>query len=160
VYFYEAAAASPERVPLENVRRGGFEQPSLAPDLGGPALHPSAGACAIGARKLLVAFNVNLATTDLTIAKAIARKIRASSGGLPFVKAMGVPLLSRSLVQVSMNLTDFEQTPLRRAYEAVVQEAAAHGISIAGTQIVGLIPQRAAEGCDFVPPNQILAGAT
>ena len=83
-------------------------------------------------------------------------KIRASSGGLPFVKAMGVPLLSRGLVQVSMNLTDFEQTPLRRAYEIVNQEAAAHGISIAGTQIVGLIPQRAAEGCDFVPPNQIL----
>ena len=156
VYFYEAAAASPERAPLENVRRGGFEHPALAPDLGGPVLHPSAGACAIGARKLLVAFNVNLATTDLTIAKAIARKIRASSGGLPFVKAMGVPLSSRSLVQVSMNLTDFEQTPPRQVYEAVTQEAAAHGVSIAGTQIVGLIPRRAAEGCDFVPPNQIL----
>jgi glutamate formiminotransferase len=156
VYFYEAAAATAERAPLENVRRGGFEHPFLAPDLGGPALHPSAGACAIGARKLLVAFNVNLATTDLTIAKAIARKIRASSGGLPFVKAMGVPLPSRNLVQVSMNLTDFAQSPLRRVYEAVAQEAAARGISIAGTQIVGLIPQRAAEGCDFVPPNQIL----
>jgi glutamate formiminotransferase/glutamate formiminotransferase/formiminotetrahydrofolate cyclodeaminase len=156
VYFYEAAAVTAERAPLENVRRGGFEHPSLAPDLGGPALHPSAGACAIGARKLLVAFNVNLNTTDLSVAKAIARKIRASSGGLPFVKAMGVPLLSRSLVQVSMNLTDFEQTPLRRAYEAVSQEASAQGVVIAGTQIVGLIPQQAAEGCDFVPPNQIL----
>jgi glutamate formiminotransferase len=156
VYFYEAAAATAERAPLENVRRGGFEHPALAPDLGGPALHPSAGACAIGARKLLVAFNVNLNTTHLSIAKAIARKIRASSGGLPFVKAMGVPLLSRSLVQVSMNLTDFEQTPPRQVYEAVTQEAAAHGVSIAGTQIVGLIPRRAAEGCDFVPPNQIL----
>ena len=156
VYFYEAAATSPERAPLENVRRGGFEHPALAPDLGGPALHPSGGACAIGARRLLVAFNVNLNTTDLSIAKAIARKIRASSGGLPFVKAMGVPLSSRSLVQVSMNLTDFEQTPPRQVYEAVTQEAAAHGVSIAGTQIVGLIPRRAAEGCDFVPPNQIL----
>jgi glutamate formiminotransferase/glutamate formiminotransferase/formiminotetrahydrofolate cyclodeaminase len=156
VYFYEAVAATAERAPLENVRRGGFEHPALAPDLGGPALHPSAGACAIGARKLLVAFNVNLNTTDLSIAKAIARKIRASSGGLPFVKAMGVPLLSRGLVQVSMNLTDFEQTPLRQVYEAVAQQAAARGVSIAGTQIVGLIPQRAAEGCDFVPPNQIL----
>jgi glutamate formiminotransferase len=159
VYFYEAAAASPERVPLENVRRGGFEHPALAPDLGGPALHPSAGACIIGARKLLVAFNVNLDTTDLSIAQAIARKIRASSGGLPFVKAMGVPLLTRNLVQVSMNLTDFEQTPLRRVFDSVSQEAAAHGVSVAGTQIVGLIPRRAAQGCDFVPPNQILENA-
>jgi glutamate formiminotransferase len=156
VYFYEAAAASLERVPLENVRRGGFERPALTPDLGGPALHPSAGASAIGARKLLVAFNVNLNTTDLSIAKAIARKIRASSGGLPFVKAMGVPLASRNQVQVSMNLTDFEQTPLRQVYEAVNEEASTRGISIAGTQIVGMIPRRATEGCDFVPPNQIL----
>jgi glutamate formiminotransferase len=156
VYFYEAAARSPERVPLENVRRGGFERPALAPDLGGPALHPTAGACIIGARKLLLAFNVNLHTTDLSIAQAIARKIRASSGGLPFVKAMGVPLLTRNLVQVSMNLTDFEQTPLRRVFHAVSQEAAARGVSIAGTQIVGLIPLAAAQGCDFVPPNQIL----
>ncbi len=107
VYFYEAAATSSERAPLENVRRGGFEHPVLTPDLGGPALHPSAGACAIGARKLLIAFNMNLNTTDLGIAKAIARKIRASSGGLPFLKAMGVPLISQNLVQVSMNLTDF-----------------------------------------------------
>jgi glutamate formiminotransferase len=156
VYFYEAAASSPERAPLENVRRGGFEHPALTPDLGGPALHPSAGACAIGARKFLVAFNVNLNTTDLSIAKAIARKIRASSGGLPFVKAMGVPLASRNQVQVSMNLTDFEQTPLRQVYEAVNEEAFARGIPIAGTQIVGMIPRRAAEGCDFVPPHQIL----
>jgi glutamate formiminotransferase len=156
VYFYEAAALSPERVPLENVRRGGFEHPALTPDLGGPALHPTAGACAIGARKLLVAFNVNLATTDLTIAKAIARKIRASSGGLPFVKAMGVPLASRNQVQVSMNLTDFEQTPLLRVFEAVSQEAAARGVSISNTQIVGLIPRKAAEGCDFIQPDLIL----
>jgi glutamate formiminotransferase len=159
VYFYETAAASPQRVPLENVRRGGFEHPALAPDLGGPALHPTAGACIIGARKLLVAFNVNLDTTDLSIAQAIARKIRASSGGLPFVKAMGVPLLTRNLVQVSMNLTDFEQTPLRRVFDSVRQEAAVHGVSIAGTQIVGLIPRQAAQGCDFVPANQILENA-
>jgi glutamate formiminotransferase len=159
VYFYEAAAATPERVPLENLRRGGFEHPALAPDLGGPALHPTAGACIIGARKLLVAFNVDLNTADLSIAQAIARKIRASSGGLPFVKAMGVPLLTRNLVQVSMNLTDFEQTPLCRVFDSVSQEAAAHGISIAGAQIVGLIPRQAAQGCDFVPPNQILENA-
>lgn len=154
VYFYEAAATSRERAPLENIRRGGLE-----PDLGGPALHPTAGASAIGARKILIAFNVNLATNDLAIAQAIARKIRASSGGMPFVKALGVPLPSRNLVQVSMNLTDFEQTPLLQAFEAVCQQAAARGISIAGTQIVGLVPQKAAEGCDFVPANQILENA-
>ncbi len=154
VYFYEAAATSRERAPLENIRRGGLE-----PDLGGPALHPTAGASAIGARKILIAFNVNLATNDLAIAQAIARKIRASSGGLPFVKALGVPLPSRNLVQVSMNLTDFEQTPLRQVYEAVREEAAARSISIAGTQIVGLIPQKAAAGFNFVPANQILENA-
>lgn len=156
VYFYEAAATRPKRAPLENVRRGGFEHPHLAPDLGGPALHPTAGACAIGARRLLVAFNVNLNTADLAIAKAIARKIRASSGGLPFLKALGLPLASRKLVQVSMNLTNFEQTSLRQVYEAVTQEATARGVSIAGTQIVGLIPRQAAAGCDFVDSNQIL----
>ena len=155
VYFYEAAALTPERQPLENVRRGGFEHPALIPDLGGPALHPSAGACAIGARNLLVAFNVNLATADLAIAQAIARKIRASSGGLPFVKAMGVPLASRNQVQVSMNLTNFERTPLSEVYQAVSQEAAARGVSIANTQIVGLIPRKAAEGCNFIDADLI-----
>ena len=156
VYFYEAAACSPERRPLENVRRGGFEHPALPPDLGGPALHASAGACVIGARKLLIAFNVDLDTTDLSIAQAIARKIRASSGGLPSLKAMGVPLASRNLVQVSMNLTDFKQTSLLEAYEAVRREASAHGIPIAGTQIVGMVPREATADCDFVPANQIL----
>jgi glutamate formiminotransferase/glutamate formiminotransferase/formiminotetrahydrofolate cyclodeaminase len=143
VYFYEAAASSPDRAPLENIRRGGFE-----PDLGGPALHPTAGACVVGARRLLIAFNVNLKSTDLTIAKAIARKIRASSGGLPFVKAMGVPLASRNLVQVSMNLTNFEETPLHRAYDAVRAEAAAHGVAIDGSEIVGLVPKAALNHCE------------
>jgi len=156
VYFYEAAANTPDRAPLENVRRGGFEHPALAPDLGGPALHPSAGACAIGARKLLIAFNMNLDTADLGIAKAIARKIRASSGGLLFLKAMGVPLASQNLVQVSMNLTDFEQTSLRQAADTVSAEAAARGVSIAGYQIIGLIPRKAAMGCEFVDESQIL----
>ncbi|HMD49534.1 MAG TPA: glutamate formimidoyltransferase, partial [Bryobacteraceae bacterium] len=114
VYFYEAAAMSPDRRLLENCRRGGFENPRIAPDVGGPALHPSAGACIIGARKILIAFNVNLKTDDLQVARDIARKIRASSGGMPFVKALGLPLAKRGLVQVSMNLTDFEQTPLHR----------------------------------------------
>src|SRR5262249_30216784 len=145
VYFYEAAAAGPDRAPLENCRRGGFEKPAIAPDLGGPALHSSAGACVIGARNLLIAFNINLNTTDLRIAKALARKIRASSGGLPFVKAIGAPLASRNLVQVSINLTDFEQTPLHQVVDAVRAQAASHGVSIAGAQIVGLMPKKAFE---------------
>jgi glutamate formiminotransferase/formiminotetrahydrofolate cyclodeaminase len=138
VFYYEAAAASEERRPLENIRRGG-----LSPDLGGPALHPTAGACVVGARKLLIAFNVNLSTADVEIARAIARKVRASSGGLPFVKAIGVQLASRNLAQVSMNLTDFERTPLHLAFEAVKAEAGALGVRIVGTEIVGLVPAKA-----------------
>jgi len=145
VFFYEAAASSTERAPLENVRRGGFNRPTLVPDLGGPALHPSAGACIIGARKLLIAFNVNLDTADVGIADLIARKIRASSGGLPFLKAIGVPLASRKLAQVSMNLTNFERTGLDEVLQAVETEAARHGVAVAGTQIVGLVPKKAIE---------------
>lgn len=153
VYFYEAAASSPERRPLENIRRGGFEHPALAPDLGGPALHPSAGACVIGARKLLIAMNVNLQTTDLAIARSIARKIRASSGGLPGLKAIGVTLASRSMVQVSMNLTDFEQTGIDQALGAVRREAAAHNVAIAGVQYVGLLPKKAVEAAAARDPE-------
>jgi len=145
VYFYEAAASSPQRRPLENVRRGGFNRPALAPDLGGPALHPSAGACIVGARKLLIAFNVNLDAADVHIADAIARKIRASSGGFPCLKAIGVPLASGNLVQVSMNLTDFERTGLAEVLLAVEDEASSHGVAVAGTQIVGLVPKKAIE---------------
>jgi glutamate formiminotransferase len=145
VYFYEAAALSPDRRLLENCRRGGFESPRMAPDVGGPALHPSAGACIIGARKLLIAFNVNLKTDDVRVAREIARKIRASSGGMPFVKALGLSLAGRGLVQVSMNLTDFEQTPLHVVFDAVVREAAARGVGIAGSEIIGLIPKKALE---------------
>ena len=143
VYFYEAAAKSRERERLENCRRGGFESPNLAPDLGGPELHPTAGACVIGARNLLIAFNINLASSDVGIARAIARKIRASSGGFPFVKAMGVNLASRGLAQVSMNLTNFERTGLDKVYSAVRAEAARVGVSIAGIEIVGLVPKKA-----------------
>lgn len=145
VYFYEAAARSPDRAPLENCRRGGFENPTLAPDLGGPALHPTAGGCVIGARRLLIAFNVNLSTPDVEIAKSIARKIRASSGGLPSVKAMGVMLRSRGVTQVSMNLTDFERTGLDEAYSAVRSEAEKAGVSVSGIEIVGLVPRKAVE---------------
>lgn len=145
VYFYEAAAGNAERKPLENCRRGGFEHPALVPDLGGPALHPTAGACIIGARKLLIAFNVNLDTQDLEIARTIARQVRSSSGGLPFVKALGVPLPSRGCVQVSMNLTNFRETPLHAAWDAVREAARAAGVRITGSEIVGLVPQRALE---------------
>lgn len=145
VYFYEAAALSPERAPLEHVRRGGFNRPAVAPDLGGPALHPSAGACIIGARKLLIAFNVNLQTSDLHVADSIARKIRASSGGLACLKAMGVPLRSRGIVQVSMNLTDFERTGLDQALKAVEREASRLGVEVAATEIIGLVPKQAIE---------------
>lgn len=145
VYFYEAAARAPERRMLESCRRGGFENPHVPPDVGGPALHPSAGACIIGARKILIAFNINLGTGDVAIARAIARKIRASSGGMPFLKALGLPLAARGLAQVSMNLTDFEQTPLHVVYDAVAREAALYGVEIAGSEIIGLIPQKALE---------------
>jgi len=163
VYFYEAAACSSDRVPLENCRRGGFENPGLAPDLGGPQLHPTAGACVIGARKLLIAFNVNLRTQDVGVAHAIAKKVRESSGGLPFLKAIGRLLASRKLVQVAMNLTDFEQAPLHQVFDAVRGEAAVHNVSIAGSQIVGLVPRRAMERaaahylqCEHFEENLIL----
>ena len=159
VYFYEKAALAPERKRLENVRRGGFERPAMTPDLGGPELHSSAGACIIGARNLLVAFNVNLASGDVSIARAIARKVRESSGGLPALKAMGVFLASRGMAQVSMNLTDFERTPPHIAYEAVRSEAEARGVSIMGTQIVGLIPRQAVEMAkDYAPLHHFADG--
>ncbi len=153
VYFYEAAARSPERVNLENIRRGQFEglreevlrNPQRAPDIGEPRLHPTAGATVVGARKFLIAYNINLNTPDLDIAKRIAKTIRFSSGGMPCVKAMGVDLRARNLAQVSMNLTDFEQTPIHRVFETVKREAERLGVGIVGSEIVGLIPRRAIE---------------
>lgn len=153
VYFYEAAARRPERVNLENIRRGQFEglreevrtNPDRRPDVGEPELHPSAGATVTGARKFLIAYNINLNTPDVEMARRIAKAIRFSSGGFRYVKAMGVPLASRNLAQVSMNLTDFEQTPVHRVFEAVRAEAARYGAAIAGSEIVGLIPKKALE---------------
>jgi len=153
VYLYEAAARRPDRVNLENIRRGQFEglrdevrtNPDRRPDFGDAELHPSAGATVVGARKFLIAYNINLNTSDLEIAKRIAKAIRFSSGGFRYVKSMGVPLASRNLAQVSMNLTDFEQTPIHRVFEAVRAEAARYGASIVGSEIVGLIPKRALE---------------
>ncbi|HKV04741.1 MAG TPA: glutamate formimidoyltransferase [Candidatus Acidoferrales bacterium] len=151
VYLYEAAAQRVERTNLENIRKGQFEglreeilrNPDRAPDIGEPRLHPTAGATVVGARKFLIAYNINLDTADLDVAKRIAKRIRFSSGGLPCVKAMGVDLRARKLAQVSMNLTDFEQTPIHRVYETVQREAEREGVGIVGSEIVGLIPRRA-----------------
>jgi glutamate formiminotransferase / formiminotetrahydrofolate cyclodeaminase len=153
IYFYEAAAMRPERVNLENIRRGQFEglrtemkrDHNRLPDIGEPKLHPTAGATVVGARKFLIAYNVNLNTPDVGIANKIAKAIRFSSGGLRYVKSMGVELKARNLAQVSINLTDFEQTPMHRAYEMVKREAARYGAYPVGSEIVGLIPKKAIE---------------
>lgn len=160
VYFYERAALRADRVRLENVRGKGFEQlrqeiainPDRAPDTGAPHLHETAGAIAVGARPFLIAFNVNLRTNDLSIARRIARAVRERDGGLPFVKALGFELPSRGLVQVSMNLTDYEQTTVGRAFEAVRQGANRLGVEIAGAEIVGLLPRAALDlGASYFP---------
>jgi glutamate formiminotransferase / formiminotetrahydrofolate cyclodeaminase len=153
VYFYEAAANRPERINLENIRRGQFEglraemkrDHNRLPDVGEPKLHPTAGATVVGARKFLIAYNVNLNTADIGIANKIAKAIRFSSGGLRYVKSMGVELKARNLAQVSINLTDFEQTPMHRVYEMVKREAARYGVIPVGSEIVGLIPKKAIE---------------
>jgi glutamate formiminotransferase/formiminotetrahydrofolate cyclodeaminase len=153
VYFYEAAAQRPERANLETIRKGQFEgllaevprNSDRAPDIGRAALHPTAGATAVGARKFLVAYNINLNTPDIEIAKQISKNIRFSNGGLRYVKAMGVDLRARRLAQVSINMTDFEQTPLHRVFEMVKREAERYGVGIVGSEIVGLIPKRAIE---------------
>ncbi len=158
VYFYEAAALRPERTNLENIRKGQFEglleevpkNPARAPDLGDARLHPTAGAVVVGARKYLIAYNVNLSTPDVTIANKIAKAIRFSSGGLRYVKSMGVMLHSRNIAQVSINLTDFEQTPMHRVYEIVKREAERYGAQVVGSEIVGLVPKKAIEmAADF-----------
>ena len=142
VYLYEAAARRPECRRLENVRR--LALAGLPPDIG-EGRHPSAGACVVGARKLLVAWNINLRTTDLEAARTIAREIRESGGGLPAVKAMGFRLDSRGQVQVSINLVDFEVTPLHVVFEAVAERCHARGIELAGSELIGLIPAAALE---------------
>jgi glutamate formiminotransferase/formiminotetrahydrofolate cyclodeaminase len=151
VYLYEAAAATPERQGLENIRRGQFEgiraeiatNAARRPDFGGASVHPTAGITAVGARKFLVAYNVFLNTADVEIAKKIAKAVRASNGGMRFVKGAG--FLVRGLAQVSMNLTDFEQTPVHRVFEMVKREAARYGVNPVSSEIVGLIPKKALE---------------
>jgi glutamate formiminotransferase / formiminotetrahydrofolate cyclodeaminase len=151
VYLYEAAAATPERQNLENIRRGQFEgiradiatNPARKPDFGEPRIHPTAGATVVGARKALVAYNIFLNTPDVGIAKKIAKAVRFSNGGLRYVKGAG--FLVRGLAQVSMNLTDFEQTPVHRVFEFVKREAARYGVVPVSSEIVGLIPKKALE---------------
>ena len=150
-YLYEAAATMPERRNLENIRRGQFEgirgeittNPARRPDFGEPLVHPTAGATAVGARKFLIAYNIFLNTPDVEIARKIARAVRFSSGGLRFVKAAG--FLVRGMAQVSMNLTDFEQTPVQRVFECVKREAERCGVVPISGEIVGLIPRLALE---------------
>ena len=151
VFLYERAASHSDHAPLESVRRGGLEglafrmasDPDWAPDFGPSRLHETAGAIIIGARPALIAFNVDLASTDLVLARSIARSVRHSNGGLRHLKAIGVELPSRRLVQVAMNLTDYEATPLHTAFKAVEAEAARHGVALAGAEIVGLVPEAA-----------------
>lgn len=158
VFYYEAAALRPEHRNLADVRR-----PEAAPDLGGPARHATAGAVAVGARRFLIACNINLETADVRLARRIARRIRGSSGGFAFVKALGLALPSRGQTQVSMNLVDFERTPVEEVYRAVGQEADAAGVAIAGCELVGMLPRRAYdmapafwERCAGFSPRSIL----
>jgi glutamate formiminotransferase len=150
VFLYEEAARSPARRNLEDIRRGEFEglgarlrQPEWAPDFGPAEPHPSAGASVVGARMALIAYNINLATDRLDVAKKIAAAIRQSSGGLRYVKALGVELADRGIVQVSMNLTNFEKTPMFRVFELVKREAARHGVTVLESEIIGLVPSAA-----------------
>lgn len=151
VYYYEAAAARPDRALLEEVRRGQFEglreavlrEPARRPDVGGPNLHPTAGASAVGARRFLIAFNLFLDTADVAVARAIARDIRHSGGGLAGVKAMGVS--AQGHAQVSMNITDFTRTPVGEAYAAVKEKARRHGAQPVRAELIGLIPEAALE---------------
>ncbi|HET6957763.1 MAG TPA: glutamate formimidoyltransferase [Vicinamibacterales bacterium] len=150
VYLYEEASTNPARKNLEDIRRGEFEgltakmsAPEWAPDFGPSAPHQSAGAAVIGARMPLIAYNINLATDRLDVARKIAAAIRQSSGGYRFVKAMGITLEDRGIVQVSMNLTNFEKTPIFRVFETVKREAARYGVAVLESEIVGLVPSAA-----------------
>ena len=155
VYFYERAALRPERVNLEDVRRG-TTNPEYAPDIGATHRHESAGAIVVGARPYLIAFNVVLRSDDIAVARQIARTIRARNGGLPFVKALGFRLHTRGLVQVSMNLVNYEVTGMRAAYNAIRREADHLNIEIDSTEIVGLVPQNAVDPGIAIPQTKIL----
>jgi glutamate formiminotransferase len=150
VYLYEDASANPARKNLEDIRRGEFEGlagkmagPGWAPDFGPAQPHETAGASVIGARMPLIAYNINLNTSRLDVARKIAAAIRHSSGGLRFVKAMGVMLEDRQIAQVSMNLTNYQKTPVFRVFELVKREAERYGVTILESEIVGLVPSAA-----------------
>ena len=154
VFLYEEAAAGPGRKNLADIRRGGFEGmaqklclPEWKPDFGGCVPHPTAGVVAVGARKPLIAFNINIDTPDIEIAKAIAKAVRGSSGGLAYCKALGMFLHERNIAQVSMNLVDYENTPIYRVFEMVRIEAARYGVRIIGSELVGLAPAKALMDC-------------
>ena len=160
VYLYEEAASSPARKNLEDIRRGEFEglatkmaQAAWAPDFGPPTPHATAGASAVGARRPLIAFNVNLATDRLDVARKVARTVRSSGGGLPFVKALGVRTANPASVQVTMNLTNYAQTSLWAAFDAVRREAERAGVQVVESEIVGLVPEGALRG---VTPAELL----
>ena len=151
IYFYESASARPDRANLEEVRRGQFEglrdavnkEAARRPDLGGPGLHPTAGACAVGARKFLVAYNIYFDSTDVAMVRSIAREIRAASGGLKGVKAMGV--LAHGRAQLSMNITDFQATPISQVYRVAADLALRYKSSPLEGEVIGLIPEAACE---------------
>ncbi len=172
VFLYEAAATRPERKNLASVREGQFEglrarigsDPARAPDFGPPRIHPTAGATAVGARKFLIAYNVNLASNDVQLAKRIARQIREKDGGFKCVKAMGFHLADRDLAQVSMNMTDYETTSLPTVYEAIERLAGEAGVQPLESELVGLAPAAALPGDvarrirlrDFDPARQVI----
>ncbi len=150
VFLYEDSASAPHRVNLAAIRKGQFEgmaekvkDPQWHPDFGGETIHPTAGVVAVGARMPLVAFNINLSTSDITIANKISKIIRRSSGGFDCVKALGVMLEDRNLAQVSINMTNFHKTPLYRVLELVKAEAARWGVHVVGTEVIGLTPMDA-----------------
>ncbi len=150
VYFYEESQPVPDRKNLANIRKGEFEglpekmkKAEWKPDIGETAPHQAAGASVVGARMPLIAFNVNLATSDIKIANTISKNIRGSSGGLAFVKAMGVELKERNQVQVSMNMVNYKKSPLFRVFELIKSEAARYGVQVVGSEIIGLLPQDA-----------------
>jgi len=150
VFLYEYSASAPHRANLATVRRGQFEgmaekvmQAEWEPDFGGRRIHPTAGVTAVGARKPLIAFNVNLSTSDITVADKIAKVIRESSGGLTCVKAIGIKLEERNIAQVSINMTDYTRTPLYRVVELIRAEAKRWGVGVIGTELIGLAPMKA-----------------
>ena len=150
VYLYEKSATSSERSNLSKIRKGQFEGffekitlPKWKPDFGPDEVHPSAGVVAVGAREYLIAFNVNLGTKNVDVANKIARAVRYSSGGYRFVKAMGVNLREKGIVQVSMNMTDYKKTPLFRVFETIKREAERYGVPVVGSEIIGMVPMDA-----------------